>query len=400
MKYKMSKLIKLAEDELRRLGFTESTIKDHYSKYWHIMLTDIGDKIVTRDDFVNACLKHYGVDIINAPFNKLTTYYSRMKSKSLCLLDFQEKGSITSRPYSSRPKQIIPESVSCIIQDFLDTQKKMGNADSTIENKRCRISSFVSRHPLNSLSTDSILEYIDSFKDHEHLGARSEMSIIKSFLEFAHEKGHILYSYSELFPKFRIRKNTSRPSAYTADEIGIISGYYKDRKDKYSCRDHAILMFLIHYGMRAKDISDMRKEQVEWDTDSIHIVTSKTKETITFPLLPIVGNSLLEYLLHSRPDSGSPYLFLGKSGEKLSASRISHIARKAITSSGVNTANRRCGSHSLRISLATRLMEENTPMLDIAKTLGHASLNTTKIYMKVDIQNLRLCEFEVVKYGK
>ena len=159
-------------------------------------------------------------------------------------------------------------------------------------------------------------------------------------------------------------------------------------------------MFLIHYGLRAKDISDMQRNQIDWERDTISIVTSKTKETITFPLLPIVGNSLLEYLLHSRPSSQSKYLFLGKSGKKLSASSISGIARKAITSSGVHNGNRRCGAHSLRASLATRLMESNTPMLDIAKILGHASMNTTKIYMKVDIQKLRLCELEVVKHEK
>ena len=400
MRYKMAKLIKMAENELRRLGFTESTIKDQYSKYWHIMLTDIGDKEVSKDDFVNACIRHYGIDIMNTPFNELTTYHSRMKSKSLCLLEFQDRGFIDGKPYSSRPKQMLSETMLNLILDFLDIQKQRGNSDSTIENKRSRIASFVNRYPLNSLSTDSILHYVDNLKRHERIGARENMSIIRNFLEFAYKCGRIPVSYSELFPKFKIRMGTSRPSVYSADEIEVISRYYKSGTNKCSSRNHAILMFLIHYGLRAKDISDMQRNQIDWERDTISIVTSKTKETITFPLLPIVGNSLLEYLLHSRPSSQSKYLFLGKSGKKLSASSISGIARKAITSSGVHNGNRRCGAHSLRASLATRLMESNTPMLDIAKILGHASMNTTKIYMKVDIQKLRLCELEVVKHEK
>ena len=112
MRYKMAKLIKMAENELRRLGFTESTIKDPYSKYWHIMLTDIGDKEVSKDDFVNACIRHYGIDIMNTPFNELTTYHSRMKSKSLCLLEFQDRGFIDGKPYSSRPKQMLSETIN------------------------------------------------------------------------------------------------------------------------------------------------------------------------------------------------------------------------------------------------------------------------------------------------
>lgn len=400
MKYKMSNLIKRAENELRKLGFTESTIKDQYSKYWHIMLTDIGDKAVSKDDFVEACIRHYGVDIINTPFKELSTYHSRMKSKSLCLLDFQEKGTINSRPYVSRPKQLLPDGTNLIIRQFLDSERQGGNSNSTIENKYSRIASFVIRHPLADLTPASVMKYIDSFKNHERIGARQEMSIIKIFLLFAFQKGYISDPFTELFPKYRIRSGTSRPSVYSAEEIGIISRYYQDRNDRCSSRNHAILMLLVHYGLRAKDISEMKKDQIDWETDVIRIVTSKTKETITFPLLPIVGNSLLEYLLHSRPRSQSQYLFLSEAGDGLSASRISGIARKAITSSGLNNRNRRCGSHSLRSSLATRMMDGNSPMLDIAKTLGHASMNTTKIYMKVDIAKLRLCELEVAGYEK
>lgn len=400
MKYKMSNLIKRAENELRKLGFTESTIKDQYSKYWHIMLTDIGDEAVSKDDFAEACIRHYGVDIINTPFKELSTYHSRMKSKSLCLLDFQEKGTINSRPYISRPKQLLPDGTNLIIRQFLDSERQGGNSNSTIENKYSRIASFVIRYPLANLTPASVMKYIDSFKNHERIGARQEMSIIKSFLLFAFQKGYISDPFAELFPKYRIRSGTSRPSVYSAEEIGIISRYYQDRNDRCSSRNHAILMLLVHYGLRAKDISEMKKDQIDWETDVIRIVTSKTKETITFPLLPIVGNSLLEYLLHSRPRSQSQYLFLSEVGDGLSASRISGIARKAITSSGLNNRNRRCGSHSLRASLATRMMEGNSPMLDIAKTLGHASMNTTKMYMKVDIAKLRLCELEVVGYEK
>ena len=225
MRYKMAKLIKMAENELRRLGFMESTIKDQYSKYWHIMLTDIGDKEVSKDDFVNACIRHYGIDIMNTPFNELTTYHSRMKSKSLCLLEFQDRGFIDGKPYSSRPKQMLSETMLNLIQDFLDIQKQSGNSDFTIENKRSRIAYFVNRYPLNSLSTDSILHYVDSLKRHERIGAREKMSIIRNFLEFAYKCGRIPASYSELFPKFRIRRDTSRPSVYSADEIEVISRY-------------------------------------------------------------------------------------------------------------------------------------------------------------------------------
>ena len=98
---------------------------------------------------------------------------------------------------------------------------------------------------------------------------------------------------AETRAKFKIRMGTSRPSVYSADEIEVISRYYKSGTNKCSSRNHAILMFLIHYGLRAKDISDMQRNQIDWERDTISIVTSKTKETITFPLLPIVGKGYI-----------------------------------------------------------------------------------------------------------
>jgi len=49
----------------------------------------------------------------------------------------------------------------------------------------------------------------------------------------------------------------------------------------------------------------------------------------------------------------------------------------------------RRGLHSLRHSLATRLLQEDTPLETISEILGHATLQTTRIYAKADVEALR-----------
>ena len=50
---------------------------------------------------------------------------------------------------------------------------------------------------------------------------------------------------------------------------------------------------------------------------------------------------------------------------------------------------RRGGLHSLRHAFASRLLEENIPMETIASILGHSSVETTRVYTKVNLDALR-----------
>ena len=49
------------------------------------------------------------------------------------------------------------------------------------------------------------------------------------------------------------------------------------------------------------------------------------------------------------------------------------------------------GMHSLRHTLASRLLAENTPLPIISDILGHISTDSTAVYLKVDVDKLREC---------
>ena len=64
--------------------------------------------------------------------------------------------------------------------------------------------------------------------------------------------------------------------------------------------------------------------------------------------------------------------------------------------------NERCGLHSLRSTLARTLLETGAPLPVISEVLGHESLQTTSIYLKIDLEGLRKCTIdpeEVFTYG-
>ena len=55
---------------------------------------------------------------------------------------------------------------------------------------------------------------------------------------------------------------------------------------------------------------------------------------------------------------------------------------------------RRHGVHSLRHTLATRLMEDGTPIEQIADILGHQSVESTGVYLKSSLGLLATCALD------
>jgi integrase len=53
--------------------------------------------------------------------------------------------------------------------------------------------------------------------------------------------------------------------------------------------------------------------------------------------------------------------------------------------------NKKKGMHSLRHTLASRLLAEHTPLPIISDILGHVSTDSTAVYLKVDVNRLREC---------
>ena len=53
-----------------------------------------------------------------------------------------------------------------------------------------------------------------------------------------------------------------------------------------------------------------------------------------------------------------------------------------------------CGLHSLRSTLAKNMLEAKTPLPVISETLGHQSINSTSIYLKIDLAGLKRCALD------
>jgi integrase/recombinase XerD len=153
-------------------------------------------------------------------------------------------------------------------------------------------------------------------------------------------------------------------------------------------RNRAILLLLVHLGLRAGDIVALRLEDLDWSSATLG-VAGKSRTMVRLPLPQEVGDAILAYLERGRPPQVGDRLFvrhLAPWGPLTSAS-ISCIVGRAIRAAGVAAPS--YGAHVLRHSAATAMLRQGASLEQIRTVLRHRSVETTAHYAKVDVTLLR-----------
>jgi len=153
-------------------------------------------------------------------------------------------------------------------------------------------------------------------------------------------------------------------------------------------RDKAVLLLIATLGLRRNEVCCLQLDHLDWRAAEILVTKTKSRRERTLPLPQEVGAALVEYLLHERPRLPVPHVFLSNRAPvgPLTPCAISGIVSRHLRRTGIQAPNH--GAHLLRHSLATHLVNQRVSIKQIADLLGHASINTTAIYTKVDIATL------------
>jgi integrase len=172
-------------------------------------------------------------------------------------------------------------------------------------------------------------------------------------------------------------------------------------------RNRAILLLAARTGLRPSDIAGLRLPDIDWRQCLITVTQHKTATTLTLPLLADVGTAIADYLLAGRPpDAGDDHVFLRSQAPHVGfrSTDLRHVIASALTSTGIASnhdtnldaaqgvghgAGR--GMRLLRASLATRMLENETPLPVISQALGHRGIDSAKHYLAADEARMRQC---------
>jgi len=224
----------------------------------------------------------------------------------------------------------------------------------------------------------------------------SVVSSLRVFFRHLHEEGMIKTDYSYILANYKWIKREKLPSFYTAEEVKQVESSV-GRSSGVGKRNYAVLLLATRLGLRASDIAGLRFANVDWDNSLITLQQCKTGKEIELPLLTEVGEAIINYLKFGRPRSSSPHVFLSARApyRPMTGAAVSSAVRQIIDGSGIAIGERKQGPHSMRHSLASRLLENSVSLPVISESLGHKTTETTMVYLRIDIKALRECALDV-----
>ena len=173
------------------------------------------------------------------------------------------------------------------------------------------------------------------------------------------------------------RKQARIPSVWDPADVARITEAI-DRGSPCGKRDYAIIMLVARLGLRSIDVKRLEFSDFDWPGSRLSVAQAKTGRKVQLPLLKDVGWAVIDYVRAGRPASDCPQVFLRHTapvGPFSDQDHLHQILVKHARAAHVPVSEeRRHGMHSLRHTLATRLMEDGTPVEQIADILGHQSV--------------------------
>ena len=386
-----------AADFLKNKMFRADATARHYYSLWRNVKDYMVSQSIKRFDSAvgkQFLLKEFG----NRDYSQLSKREKDLVKAVSILCEFHKTDSI--QPVKEQP--VFNGSIGKLMVDYLSYRTSLRLKKHTIEEGEQHLYRFLcylhtikvsSLHAINQLH---ILQFIKSINPKFWSLTHLTLQTMKGFFKYAYDCNLLDSDLSMLVPKDNFKKQPRLPSTYSITEIEKLIASI-DRGNASGKRNYAVVLLASRLGLRASDIANLKFENLLWEKSMIILNQFKTGKKIELPMLPEVGNAIIDYLKFGRPKSNESFVFLLSRSpfSPLNSCGITGIVHSYFVKSGINITYRKHGSHALRHSLAGILLEKETILPVISEVLGHKSTTSTSYYLRVDLKSMRQCALEV-----
>ena len=211
---------------------------------------------------------------------------------------------------------------------------------------------------------------------------------LRSFLRFLASRGLVRRGLDEQLDTPRVYRGERLPRALPWERVRALLVSI-DRSTDMGKRDYAMLLLIATYGLRTSEVAALRLDDIQWREERLLVPRSKTNTPLLLPLRTEVAVALLDYLRNARPDLPHRQLFLrvrGPSGP-LRPTAVTEAFQSVVRRGGLDISYQ--GPHCLRHSLAIHLLRQGASLLSIRELLGHRSTESTCVYLRLHVEDLR-----------
>lgn len=246
-----------------------------------------------------------------------------------------------------------------------------------------------SKKKLSELTPIDVIKFMMKQKKTNNIPTLKAMTTaLRSFFRFLVIKGLCDDRLVSAVPAIADWKLSHIPKYLTKEQLeSLLSSF--DRKKVDGLRGYAIALCLSRLGLRRSEVANLRLDDIEWRSGVIRLSAGKNRRTNELPLPKDVGEAIVTYLRSGRPPTSERRIFVSHrhpSGAALGGSAIGAIIRRGFKRTGLELPS--YGSHVLRHTIATHMIQQGVSIKEIADILRHKSIDTTVIYTKVNIPML------------
>lgn len=398
----LKELIQNLEQEMLRLGYTEGTM-NFYRRRWQMLLQFAREKGETYYS------ERLGMDFVEKYFRILEKDFNRTLSQSeiqelriiRMIGDFQLHHTILRRYY--KHKEIHTDTYFVEIsnrfkQYCIDKDYSKVTIDHYVK-QSARFMDYLSSQKVKDckeINLTFINNYIKTLAGYTYKTVEQNICSMRAFFRFLLETGETQTDFASKTPMVQTRKQTRIPSVWTEDELKKLIAAI-DRGSPKGKRDYAIILMACCLGLRCTDIKNLKMENFFWEDKKIVFIQSKTRQALSLPLTPEVGWAVIDYLKYGRPKINSSYVFvrhIAPFGPFSQDDHLNQLIKRYMEIAHLPTLKKRRGMHSLRHTMASMLLEKDTPLSTISNILGHVDTDSTSVYLKVDIKKLKECSLD------
>ncbi|MDP8217594.1 MAG: site-specific integrase [Candidatus Theseobacter exili] len=398
-KIELNELIDKIKIELRNAHYSDFTISG-FVTVWNRLASYM---VRSGNTFFTAKI---GIDFLEAGYG-ITVYENLTQKNKRCarainlLSDYLLHGIIF--PRRKQGARTYHPQFQVLFQGYIDKKRADGLSNDTLQSHEIylsRFSDYLNSHgtlDISDMDEVSVIGFTETFTRYSSSTIHNTLCSLRTFFHYLFQNRFVSKNFAYIVPHDGYRQRTKVPSAYPKEDVEklLIS---IDRGSPKGKRDYAIILIAARLGLRAQDICNLSFNNLKWETDTIELLQQKTKKPITLPMLEDVGLAIIDYLKYARPECESTkaiFLRLIPPIGKLEAPTLHSIVTKHMRTAGIKIQDgKKHGPHALRHSLASALLEEKIPLPIISEVLGHTNIESTSVYLKIDINQLRTCSLE------
>jgi site-specific recombinase XerD len=210
---------------------------------------------------------------------------------------------------------------------------------------------------------------------------------LRSFLRFLQMEGKVKPTLAAAVPSLPAWERSTVPRTLSRGQIADLLRCF-DRSTPLGRRDYAMTLCMTELGLRLGEVALLSIDNLDWRAGTLRLAKNKTGRERLLPLPSRVGRALISYLRRGRPSTAHKRIFLCHHfphGTPLGTGQVRYAIQKAYARAGIAATR----VHLLRHSFATNRHQQGASLKALADLLGHQSLESTTIYTRVNLRQLR-----------